>query len=57
MIFFSLIAGSIVDRVTHAKVMAIGAITMAISITAFSTAIYLPEKWQIITLGIGLRLL
>ena len=45
LIFVSLIAGKIVDQVTHARTMFIGTLVMAVSISAFSVAFDLEENW------------
>ena len=42
-ILVSLIAGSIVDRVGHTRLMVIGSSVMAAAIAAYSTAIYFDE--------------
>ena len=55
-IFVSLIAGKIVDRVSHAWIMFIGTLLMSGSIAAFSIAFDLEENWEIIAFSIGLRL-
>ena len=44
-IFVSLIAGMIIDCVSHAKVMFIGTLLMSASIAAFSLAFNLDENW------------
>ena len=45
MIFMSLVAGKIVDYIGHGYIIAFGALVMALSVSAFSLAIYLDEKW------------
>mmetsp|Transcript_41108 Transcript_41108/g.53941 ORF Transcript_41108/g.53941 Transcript_41108/m.53941 type:complete len:147 (+) Transcript_41108:227-667(+) len=57
MVFVSLLAGSIVDKVGHARLMSFGALLMALSIAAFSSAIYLDSNLAIILLAIILRIL
>ena len=56
MIVVSLVAGVIVDKCGHARLMAFGSILMSVSIAAFSTAIYLDSNWSIICLAIVLRI-
>ena len=55
-IFVSLIAGKIVDKISHAWVMFAGTLLMSGSIAAFSCAFSLEENWEIIAVSIGLRL-
>ena len=57
MIVMSLVAGKIVTKFGHGNIIAFGALLMALSVSAFALAIYLEEKWQIVALGIGLRIL
>mmetsp|Transcript_41109 Transcript_41109/g.53948 ORF Transcript_41109/g.53948 Transcript_41109/m.53948 type:complete len:80 (+) Transcript_41109:227-466(+) len=57
MVFVSLLAGSIVDGVGHARLMSFGALLMAFSIGSFSTAVYLDSNSTIILLAIILRIL
>ena len=44
-IFASVIAGKIVDRVSHTLIMFIGSLLMAVSIAAFSIVFNLEENW------------
>ena len=55
-IFTSLIAGKVVDRCGYSYIMFTGASLMAVSVAVFSIATSLKEDWQIITLGIVLRM-
>ena len=58
-ILVSLIAGSIVDRVGHSRLMVIGATIMAAAIAAYSTAIYFDdgtEDSKYILLGLAISL-
>ena len=55
-ILVSLIAGSIVDRVGHTRLMMIGTIVLAASIAAYSTAIYfdgVSEESKYILIGLA----
>ena len=52
----ALVAGKIVDICGHAKLMFIGALLMTISIIVFSGAKSLSQDWEVIALGIFLRL-
>ena len=55
MVFVSLAVGKVLDRIGHAKIMAFGALLMALSIASFSSAIYIESNAAIIAVAVLLR--